>query len=141
MILEQNIPKDENNKWRHHLDEFVQAHKQELAAISWGLSQEWGDTKETLGIDLKPKPHFVCCPRQALDDLNHKLDRKIQEILGILDGQNPEEEVAIIAIGNGQIKLIYFKPEPTPRVCFEQKCTDLALLIEQIEHKLNLYIK
>jgi hypothetical protein len=33
---------------------------------------------------------------------------KIQEILGILDNYNHQEEVAIIAINQGQIKLIYY---------------------------------
>ncbi|GFE68639.1 hypothetical protein [Chroococcus sp. FPU101] len=127
---------DVENQWRYKLDQFVEENQELLAAAFWGLHQEWGDTKETLGIDLKPTPHFVCCSRESLETLNKKVNRKIQEILGILDGYDPNEEVAIIGIGNGQVKLIYFKPEVPPPECFKQINQDLDSLIAQLEQKM-----
>lgn len=127
---------DQENQWRYKLDQFVEENQELLAAVFWGLRQEWGDTKETLGIDLKPTPHFVCCTREAIETLNRKVNRKIQEILGILDGYDPKEEVAIIGIGNGQVKLIYYKPETPPPVCFAQMNQDLGEMIAQLEQKM-----
>jgi hypothetical protein len=141
MIQFSNLPpNDLENQWRYKLDRFVEENQQSLAALAWGLSQEWGDSRETLGIDLKPHPHFVCCSSDALETLNRKVDRKIQEILGILDGYDPIEEVAIIGIGDGQIKLIYFRPDPSPRACFEQTNGDLNALIMQLEQKMSEYL-
>jgi hypothetical protein len=129
-------PNDAANQWRYLLDEFVEENQQALAALAWGLLQEWGNSKETLGIDLKPKPHFICCSREAIELLNRKVNRKIQEILGVLDGYNPETEVVAIAIGEGQIKLIHFQSDPPPPVCFEQMEGDLDTLIQQLEARL-----
>ncbi|MCU0537658.1 MAG: hypothetical protein MUD14_27545 [Hydrococcus sp. Prado102] len=129
-------PNDEANQWRYLLDEFVEENQQALAALAWGLLQEWGDNKDSLGIDLKPKPHFVCCSRTSLEQLNRKVNRKIQEILGILDGYDPETEVAIVGIGEGQLKLIHFEPDPPPPVCFEQIEADLDVLIGQLEERM-----
>ncbi|PSF34576.1 hypothetical protein C7H19_18600 [Aphanothece hegewaldii CCALA 016] len=128
------------DEWRYKLDQFVEENQESLAAVSWGLHQEWGNTKETLGIDLKPSPHFVCCSREALETLNKKVNRKVQEILGILDGYDPREEVAIIGIGNGQIKLVYFKPETSPPDCYAQSEQDLDTLIGQLEQKMAKYL-
>jgi hypothetical protein len=137
MIQFNNPPLDNvEERWRAKLDRFVEENQPALAAVSWGLHQEWGNDQETLGIDLKPTPHFVRCSREAIELLNKKVDRKIQEILGILDGYDPQEEVAIIGIGDGQIKLIYFKPEPSPPDCFEQIERDLETLIEHLEQKM-----
>lgn len=130
-------PDDQADRWRYLLDEFVDENQQEFAALAWGLLQEWGDSKETLGIDLKPKPHFVCCSRESLEKLNRKVNRKIQEILGILDGYNPETEVTAIAIGEGQVKLIHFQSNPSPPECFEQLKIDLDTLIQQLEQRLS----
>ncbi|MCZ8189390.1 MAG: hypothetical protein O9326_06510, partial [Microcystis sp. LE19-338.1B] len=59
MRFEQAIPDDPANQWRYQLDQFVQENQQELAGLMWGLLSEWGeDAQETLGIDLKPQPHF-----------------------------------------------------------------------------------
>lgn len=137
-MIQFNNPQLNNleDQWRYKLDQFVEENQESLAAVSWGLHQEWGDTKETLGIDLQPSPHFVCCSREALETLNKKVHRKIQEILGILDGYDPKEEVAMIGIGNGQVKLVYFKPELPPPVCFEQIDQDLDTLIEQLEQRM-----
>lgn len=127
-------PDDTKNEWRYQLDQFVQENQQSLAALAWGLLQEWGDnSKDALGIDLIPKPHFVCCSRESIEKFNRKVNNQIQEILGVLDGYKPEEEVVIIVIGEGQIKLINFKPEPSPPVCFEQTKMDIDKLIILLE--------
>ncbi len=127
------LPDDQTNQWRYQLDDFVAENQQSLAALAWGLLQEWDNNQNTLGIDLQPQPHFVCCSRQAIEELNQKVKRQIQEILGVLDGYNPQEEVVIIAIGKGQIKLINFKPDPTPPVCFENTANSLDELIQKLE--------
>jgi len=121
------------NNWRQQLNEFVKANQKELAALAWGLMQRRGDSEDTLGIDLEPKPHFVYCPKNAIKALNHKVDNQLQEILGILDAHNPKQEVLIIGIGNGQIKLVQFEPEPSPPDCFEQVATDVDTLLERLE--------
>jgi hypothetical protein len=130
------IPDDVVNQWRYQLDRFVKENQESLAALTWGLLQEWGDTQEILGIDLKPQPHFICCPRQSLEQLNRKVDNQIQEVLGIANGYHADEEVVIIAIGEGQLKLIHFKPEIPPPSCFEKLETDLDRLIEQLEERM-----
>ncbi|WP_172957468.1 beta-carboxysome assembly chaperone CcmS [Aphanothece sacrum] len=134
-------PDDQANQWRYQLDKFVQDNQQSLAALAWGLKLEWGENKDVLGIDLKPQPHFICCSRQAIEDLNKKVDRQIQEVLGILDGYNPQEEVAIIGIGTGQIKLIHFKSNPSPPLCFEQIPNNLDELIQKLEQFMIEQIK
>lgn len=128
---------DAANQWRFQLDEFAKAHRPQLAALAWGFRQEWADTENHLGIDLEPQPHFVSCPRDAVEKLNQRVDSKLQEILGILDGYNPETEVAIMAIAKGQIKLIYFQPDPSPSECFENLGSDLDSLILDLETKLQ----
>jgi AAA+ ATPase superfamily predicted ATPase len=134
---DRNIPNTPENKWRIKLDSFVRANQQELAALAWGLQQEWEDLDNTLGIDLKPKPHFVACSRESLETLNKSVNGQIQEILGILDGYKKDEEVAIIAIGEGQIKLIHFQPKRTPLQCFEEAEKNVDRLIELLETKLE----
>lgn len=37
----------------------MKKNKQLLAALNWGLLQEWDKDKDLLGIDLQPQPHFV----------------------------------------------------------------------------------
>jgi hypothetical protein len=137
MRFEQPIPDDPANQWRYQLDQFVEENQEQLAALMWGLLAEWGeDSQETLGIDLKPQPHFICCSREALDKLNRKVNHKIQEIIGIIDRYNSSEEVAIVAIGDGQIKLIYFQPDISPPECFDRLEIDLDTLIQQLEQKM-----
>jgi predicted HTH transcriptional regulator len=137
MKFEQPIPDDPANQWRYQLDQFVEENQEQLAALMWGLLTEWGeDSQEILGIDLKPQPHFICCSREALDKLNRKVNHKIQEMLGIIDRYNPSEEVAIVAIGDGQVKLIYFQPDPSPPECFDRLEIDLDTLIQQLEQKM-----
>lgn len=126
--------------WSSQLDRFVQEHKTALAALAWGLRQEWQDPHQYLGLDLQPRPHFVCCAYDALETLNQRVDRQIQEILGLLHGHNPDTEVAIIAIARGQLKLLYFQPDPLPALCFEQHNRDLDTLISQLERTLDYLI-
>jgi hypothetical protein len=131
------LPDDAANQWRFQLDEFTKANRHQLAALAWGFHQEWTDMENHLGIDLEPQPHFVSCPRDAVEKLNQRVDSKLQEILGILDGYDPETEVAIMAIAKGQIKLIYFQPDPSPSECFENLGSDLDSLILELETKLQ----
>ena len=131
------LPDDAANQWRFQLDEFAKANRPNLAALAWGFRQEWADTDNHLGIDLEPQPHFVSCAKDAVEKLNQRVDSKLQEILGILDGYDPETEVAIIAIAKGQIKLIYFQPDPSPSECFVNAGSDLDSLILELETKLQ----
>jgi hypothetical protein len=131
------LPDDAENQWRFQLDEFAKANRPNLAALAWGFRQEWADTDNHLGIDLEPQPHFVSCAKDAVEKLNQRVDSKLQEILGILDGYDPETEVAIIAIAKGQIKLIYFQPDPSPSECFVNAGSDLDSLILELETKLQ----
>jgi hypothetical protein len=136
------IPDDRANLWRYQLDRFVEDHQEELAGLMWGLLQEWGiESQETLGIDLQPQPHFICCSRKALEKLNRQVDRKIQEIIGIVDKYNPSEEVVIVAIASGQVKLIFFQPEISPPDCFDRLDGDLDTLIQQLEQEMIAQIE
>jgi hypothetical protein len=130
-------PETEDNKWRRQLDKFVKEHQQELAALFWGLWLANGDSQGTIGIDLKPTPHFVYCPKTEIEKLNEKVENRLQELLGIIDNHKPEEEVVMIGIGNGEIKLIQFAPEPTPPVCFEKLGKDVDSLLELLERGMS----
>ncbi len=130
-------PERAEDQWKRQLNQFAQDNKQELAALTWGLFLERGESKDTLGIDLQPTPHFVYCPRNAIEQLNSKLQNQIQEILGIVDAHKPEKEVLIIGIGNDQIKLIQFEPEPPPPACFEQVGKDVDTLLDLLEQRLK----
>ena len=130
-------PEKAEDKWKHQLDQFVKENKQELAALSWGLFLERGESEDTLGIDLDPTPHFVYCPKQAIEELNRKAKNQLQEILGVVDAHKPEQEVLIIGIGHDQIKLIQFEPEPPPPTCFEQVGKDVDTLLAQLEPRLS----
>lgn len=134
-----SIPQPERaeDRWRHQLEQFAKAHRQELAALSWGLYLERGDNNDTLGIDLQPTPHFVYCPQSAIETLNDKVDNHLQEILGIVDAHNPEKEVLIIGIGHDQLKVIQFEPEPAPPACFEQVAADVDTLLQRLEQRLG----
>ncbi len=124
-------------KWLHQLDKFVKAHHLELAALSWGLWQQNGNSNGTVGIDLQPKPHFVYCPQSAIQKFNDNVDNKLQEILGLIDNHKPEVEVLMIGIGKEQIKLIYFEPETPPPVCFEQLNQDVDELMDLLELRMS----
>jgi hypothetical protein len=127
----------QENQWRFKLDSFVKQNEQELAALFWGLLLEWQERNDTLGIDLKPTPHFVACDRRAIEKLNENVDGKLQEVLGIIDGAKKEEEVVILVIGEGQVKLINFKPQTPPPQCWEKSEKNLDHLISLLENNLG----
>ena len=141
MEFNNNLPNQNKNNWQHQLDKFVKSHHKELAALAWGLHLEKGETDETIGIDLKGTPKFVYCSKAAIETLNRNVDGKIQEILGLIDGYKPELEVLMIAIGDGQIKLIYFQPEISPPNCFEQLGQNFDALLEILEIRMSECIK
>ncbi|MDB9509659.1 hypothetical protein PN499_00370 [Kamptonema animale CS-326] len=129
--------RDENN-WRRKLDKFIKANQQEIAALAWGLLLERGkESDQTLGIDIEPTPHFVYCSREAIETLNRNVKDHIQEILGVLDAHDPEKEVVIISIGEGQVKMIQFEPELPLATCFEQVATDVDTLLERLEKRMK----
>jgi hypothetical protein len=141
MMLFGNPQPQGEEGWRQQLDRFVQAHRQELAALAWGLFLEKGESDDTLGIDLEPSPRFVFCPKAAIETLNTNVNNQIQEILGFIDGYKPEKEVLIVGIGSGQIKLIQFEPQPPPPECFEQVALDVDSLLERLEQSLSKYVQ
>lgn len=136
-----NQPQVAREKWQSQLDVFVDENQQQLAALTWGLQQEWQDLDTVLGIDLKPEPHFVACAKEDIEQLNQNTKGQLQEILGIIDGYNRETEVVIMAIGEGQVKLINFQPKITPPACFEAVPKDLDILIETLESALAAHLK
>jgi hypothetical protein len=135
------IKQPDPNSWQYQLDQFAKQYQQELAALVWGLTKEWGEEKNTLGIDLKPQPHFVACSQKAIHDLNNNVHEYLQEIVGVIENNNPEKEIVIIAIGEGQIKLINLETNPHPPLCFEQMEIDLDSLIQSLEEKLVNWMK
>ncbi|MDY7014021.1 MAG: hypothetical protein SVX43_10575 [Cyanobacteriota bacterium] len=126
-------PNTGDEAWKYRLDRFARDYAKDLAALAWGFSLEWGKEGEMLGIDLKPTPHFVSYSRAAIEQLNRNTDGQLQEILGLIDSHRPEKEVLYIAIGDGQIKLIHFAPDPPPPACFEEVATHIADLIDELE--------
>ncbi|MEA5575938.1 hypothetical protein [Anabaena sp. UHCC 0451] len=126
-----------DHKWRRLLDRFVKENQQELAALFWGLWLENGNSQGTIGIDLQPQPHFVYCPQSQIQQLNDRVENRLQEIIGIIDNNKPEIEVIMIGIGKGEIKLIQFAPEPAPQICFEQVGKDVDSLLELLEQKMS----
>ena len=125
-----------SSKWHKQLDKFIKENQQELAALFWGLWLENGNSQGTIGIDLQPQPHFVYCPQEAVEKLNERVEKRLQELLGIIDNNNPETEVLMIGIGQGEIKLIQFAPESSPRTCFEQVNQDVDTLLDLLEQKM-----
>jgi hypothetical protein len=134
-------PEIAEQKWRSQLDLFVKDYEQQLAALAWGLKQEWGECDDILGIDLQPTPHFVACSQDSLEKLNQNTKGIVQEILGIVDHYDPELEVVIVGIGQGQIKLINFQPQPSPVECLAATNQDLDELISTLETALSEYVK
>jgi hypothetical protein len=126
-----------DSKWRSQLDRFVKANQQELAALSWALWLENGDSQGTIGIDLQPTPHFVYCPQAAIEKLNDNVENRLQEIIGIIEHHQPEVEVLMIGIGKGEVKLIQFAPEPAPPDCFAQMGQDLDGLLDLLEQRMS----
>lgn len=136
-----NRPEIAEQKWRSQLDLFVTDYEQQLAALAWGLKQEWGESDDVLGIDLQPIPHFVACSQDSLEKLNKNTRGIVQEILGIVDNYDPAVEVVIVGIGEGQVKLINFQPKITPAECFTTMKSDIDGLISSLETALFEYIK
>ncbi len=130
-------PETAENLWRRQLAQFARDNQKDLAALAWGLWLDRQNKEEALGIDLKPVPHFVYCPKQAVEQLNQKVNNHLEEVLGVIDNHNPEKEVLIIGIGEGQLKLIQFETEPTPPVCFEQVGADVNTLLDRLEERLG----
>ena len=139
--LETDQPDLDEKSWQRQLDGFVEMNQKELAALAWGLHLQWGEQPDTLGIDLKPTPHFVACPKSAIEQLNKNVKNRLQEILGIVDGYQPEKEVLMIGIGSDHVKLIYFESEPSPPDCFEQVGKDVDTLLKQLEELMTSQIK
>lgn len=135
---ENNVPEE---KWRWQLDNFVDKYEQKLAALAWGLQKEWDELDSILGIDLQPQPHFVACSKDSLEKLNKSTKGRIQEILGLIDGYQREQEVLILAIGEGQVKLLHFQPETNPPECFIAENQDIDGLIVSLESALTLDIE
>jgi len=138
--LGNNRPEIAEQKWRSQLDLFVTDYEQQLAALAWGLKQEWQDSNDVLGIDLQPTPHFVACSQESLKKLNKNTRGIVQEILGIVDNHDPEVEVVIIGIAEGQVKLINFQPELSPAECFAAN-NDIDALISSLETAMSEFIK
>lgn len=130
-------PPQKENPWRRKLDRFVKENRQELAALAWGLWLENGNSKGTLGINLEPTPHFVYCPKDAIEKLNDNVENKLREVLGVVDAHQPEKEVLFIGIGKEQIQLIQYESDPPPPVCFEQVALDVDTLLEQLQQRLS----
>ncbi|MBD0389678.1 MAG: hypothetical protein ICV54_25040, partial [Nostoc sp. C3-bin3] len=84
---------------------------------------------------------FVYCPKEQIENLNIKVENRLQEILGIVENHKPEVEVVMIGIGKGEIMLIQFAPEPPPPICFEQVGKDVDGLLEILEQKMNEELK
>lgn len=137
MMFGSSQPETGDNKWRRQLDKFVKENQRDLAALFWGLWLENGNSQGTVGIDLQPTPHFVYCPQAAIENLNERVENRLQEILGIVDNHQPEEEVVMIGIGKGEIKLIQFAPEPPPPVCFEEVGKDVNDLLDLLEGRME----
>ncbi|MBW4647963.1 MAG: hypothetical protein KME06_04575 [Kastovskya adunca ATA6-11-RM4] len=126
--------------WRRQLDQFVKENQQDLAALSWGLWLENGDSQGSIGIDIEPTPRFIYCPKAAIEKLNHQAEDTLREMLGVIDAHNPELEVLLIGISSGQINLVQFKPEPAPPVCFEEVGRDVDTLLTQLEESLSKHL-
>jgi hypothetical protein len=133
-------PNQQEEKWRRQLAEFVKSNQKELAALSWGLHLENPESQDHLGIDLKPNPHFVSCPKEAIETLNQNVDNHLREVIGIVENHNREKEVLIIGIGPDQIKIVQFEIDPAPPICFEEIGKDIDTLVTELEEKMNQQI-
>jgi hypothetical protein len=119
------------------LDRLVQTQQLALAALAWELRREWQNPQDYLGLDLEPTPHFFRCSYAQLETLNQSVERQIQELLGLLLHHDPEGEVAIIALAQGQVKLLYFQPQLPPPQCLGHLGLSLDDLIIQLETELR----
>ncbi len=130
-------PNAGNEAWKYRLDRFADEYQQQLAALSWGLHLQNPNGDETLGLDLQPTPHFVFCSREAIENLNRNTGNRLQETIGLIDAHQPETEVLIVAIGAGQIKLLYFEPDVPPPTCFKQLQQTPEEILRELEEGLK----
>ena len=124
------------------LDQFSKTHQQPLAALAWAFRQQFlADADNSpvphLGIDLEPTPHFISCEPAIIAQFNEKIDRRLNELVGILEGSDPETEVAIFVVTPAQFKLIFFQPEMSPSDCFQA----LNLSLETLQHQLEMALQ
>ena len=140
MLSFESLSPQEKDLWRLQLDRFAEENQRQLSALVWGWRQQENDPDLVFGVDLKPKPHFFSCSSSAIQRLNQQLNHQIQEILGILDNHDPTEEVVLLALQEGQIKLLYFQPNPSPPLCFEQQSLKVDELLHQLESKLAVLL-
>jgi hypothetical protein len=133
MLESENLsPTSEQKDWKT-LDEWVAANQKSLAALAWIFYQERADLEEFLGLELQPQPRFVSCSKAAIETLNQNTDNRLREVLGILDGYQPQEEVLMIGMSRDRVKLIFFTPKPTPPECYEQVSKDFNTLLDELE--------
>ncbi len=137
MMFGTTQPESSQKKWRSQLDRFVKSNQKELAALSWALWQENGDSQGTIGIDIQPTPHFIYCPQEALQKLNDKVENRLQEMLGLIKHFKPEVEVLMVGVGDGEVKLIYFEPTIAPPLCFQQLGLDVDALMDLLEENMG----
>jgi|GEM_PF-323003 len=126
--------------WVEQLEAFVRGQQHTLAALNWALHLEQGAEQDTIAVDFEPTPHLVFCRRDAIVALNEQVNNQLREVIGILNGHKPEQEVFILGIGPGQsceFKLIQFQPEPAPPACYEQRSETAAELVTQLEGELK----
>ncbi len=123
-------------QWMQVLDSFVREYQREFAALTWALACEARPEREILGLDLRPTPHFVTCPKTAIAALNRKTGDRLREVLGIIDGYQPEQELLLLGIGEGQIKAIMFEPDLPPPDCLAQYGGDVSAARAVLEPQL-----
>jgi hypothetical protein len=121
------------------IDRFVRDYRREFAALVWGYDraieiEAKGGDREYLGIDLQPTPHIITCTRTQLEALNQSVDNRLREAIGVLDGYNPEKEVLVVGIADGQVQLIVFLcDDPTPAEEFRSVGLSVDVLLDRLE--------
>ncbi len=140
MIFSTPQPESSRNSWKEELDLFVRENKQELAALAWGIYQQQqeagNENPDTLGIDLEPSPHFICCSRESVETLNRKVGDRLREVLGIIDNHQPDKEVLILGVGAGQIQLVQYEADPVPPQCFQNVGETVDRLLDILEARM-----
>ncbi len=129
-----NRPSTRNLK---RIDRFVRDYRREFAALVWGYDhaiEAQGGDREYLGIDLQPSPRFITCTRPQIEALNAKVDNRLREAIGVLDGYDPNKEVLVVGIADGQVQIIVFLcDDPTPEQEFEALGVEVETLLDQLE--------
>ncbi|MGD1903927.1 MAG: hypothetical protein ACFB9N_16995 [Geitlerinemataceae cyanobacterium] len=139
-LPDRNDPNAPDTRKLKRIDRFVRDYRQEMAALVWGYAQvvaERGSEPEYLGIDLKPQPHFITCTRAQIEALNERVDNRLREAIGVLDGYDPEKEVLVVGITEGQVQLVVFSCEdPTPAQEFAALGVDVDTLLDRLEARM-----